>query len=60
MAEVIGLRRRRGVIRGSITRIKTRLRDLQDKEEQSDTPSHARQMAQRLETLGSEICTILL
>ena len=52
------LRRRRGVVRGSITRIKTKLRDLQRKEDQSHTPSYARQMAQRLESLNSEFKNI--
>ena len=48
------IRRRRGVVRGSITRLRSRLSELKGKTDELDTPSHARRMAQRLETLDSE------
>ena len=47
-------RRRRGVVRGMITRLTTRFVDLKLKIEQPETLSHTRQMAQRLRSLDSE------
>ena len=54
MATVATLRRRRGVVRASITRLRSRLRDLQDNIDQPETPNHARLMIQRLQSLDSE------
>jgi phytoene dehydrogenase-like protein len=51
--DIAALRRKRGTIRASITRIKTRLRALESKEDKSDFPNHAHQMTQRLDTLSS-------
>ena len=51
---ITDLRRKRGNVRSSITRIRTRLRTLQEKEDKSDIPNHARQMSQRLDTLSSK------
>ena len=51
---VPAIQRRRGVVRGSITRLRSRLSELKGKTDELDSPSHARQMAQRLETLDSE------
>ena len=48
------IRRQRGVVRGSITRLRSRLSELKGKTDELDMPSHARRMAQRLETLDSE------
>ena len=38
------LRKRRGVVRVSITRLGTRLRELEDTSDQPRTPDHARQL----------------
>ena len=51
---ITDLRRKRGNVRSSITRIRTRLRTLQEKEDKSDISNHARQMSQRLDTLSSK------
>lgn len=47
------LRKRQGVVRASITRLSTRLKDLESKADQPTTLDLARQMSQRLETLES-------
>ncbi len=47
-------RRRRGVVRGMITRLTIRFVDLKSKTELPDTLSHTRQMAQRLRSLDSK------
>ena len=55
MSETLAvLRRRRGVARGSITRIKTKVRGLRDKEDKSDVPNHARMLIRQLESLITE------
>ena len=51
------LRRRRGVARASITRLGTRLRELEGKIPDSSTPSIAHRMCQKLESLDSEFQT---
>ena len=52
------LRRRRGAVRGSITRIKTKLQRLREEDEDVDISSQARQMAQRLEALIADFTSI--
>ena len=48
------LRKRRGVVRASITRLFTRLKDLESKADQPTTLDLARQMSQKLESLDSD------
>ena len=48
------LRKRRGVVRASITRLSTRLKDLERKSDQPASFDLSRQMSQRLETLDSD------
>ena len=55
--DVATLRRRRGVVRASITRIATRLRELEGKVHEPSTPSLARRMSQRLEALDTDFKT---
>lgn len=54
MAELSTYRRRRGVARASITRLGTRLKDLEDNAIQPTTLNVAQRMAQKLETLDSD------
>ena len=53
--EVSKLRKRRGVVRASITRLDSRIKELEDVAEQPGTPGHARQLAIKLETLDSKL-----
>ena len=48
------LRKRRGVVRASITRLSSRLKDLESKVEQPTTLDHAQRMSKKLDTLDSE------
>lgn len=49
------LRRKRGTVRGSITRIKSRVADLRDRrEERTEVSANARQLGKKLESLASE------
>ena len=48
------LRKKRGIIRSSITRAKTRLRDLEAKTTRMDTRDHAQRMLDNLENLDSD------
>ena len=48
------LRKRRGVVRASITRLFTRLKDLESKADQPTTLDLARQISQKLESLDSD------
>ncbi len=57
VTDVATLRRRRGVVRGSVTRIATRLRELEEKVHEPATPSHAQRMSQRLEALDADFRT---
>ena len=52
--QITRLRRRRGVVRASITRLEKRLRELEDTAEQPATPDHARQLAVKLDTLVTD------
>ena len=47
------LRRRRGVVRASVTRLGNRLRELEDTRDQPATPAHAQQLYARLKDLDS-------
>lgn len=51
---VAALRRKRGVIRGSITRIKNRVDVLRTQEDKSEVTAIARQLGKKLESLTSE------
>ena len=51
------LRRRRGVVRASITRLNTRLKDLESKIHESSTLSLAHRMSQKLESLDGDFKT---
>ena len=51
---VATLRKRRGVVRASITRLSTRLRELESKIHEPSTPSHAHRMSQKLESLDAD------
>ena len=55
--DVATLRRRRGVVHASVTRIATRLRELEGKVHGPSTPSLARWMSQRLEALDTDFKT---
>lgn len=48
------LRRRRGTVKASITRLATRLNELEAKLEESSTLSHLRKLPAKLESLDSE------
>ena len=48
------LQKRRGVVHSFISRLTTRLKDLESKVEQPTTLDHAQQMSKRLETTDSE------
>ena len=48
------LRKRRGVIRASITRLTTRLKELEDGAPELDTPKHAQQLLGKLKSLDEE------
>ena len=50
---IFQLRRRRGVIRASVTRLGNRLRELKDIIDQPTTPAHARQLDAKLKDLDS-------
>ena len=52
--QITRLRRRRGVVRASITRLEKRLRELEDTAEQPATPDHARELAVKLDTLVTD------
>ena len=55
--DVAILRRRRGVMRASITRIATRLGELEGKVYEPSMPSLTHCMSQRLEALGADFKT---
>ena len=48
------LRKGRGVVRASITRLRTRLTELEDAADQPHTPDHARQLLGKLRSLDEE------
>ena len=48
------LKRRRGVVRSSITWLGMRLRELEDARNLPTTPAHAEQLAAKLETLDAD------
>ena len=52
------LRRRRGAVRGSITRLGGRLKDLEGAADRPDVGVHAKQLASRLDTLDSDFKTL--
>ncbi len=54
LRELTKLRRRRGVTRASITRLETRLNELEGLIQQPSNVEHARQLAAKLETLDAE------
>ena len=57
-APIAKLRKRRGVVRASITRLGTRLKELEDAADRPDTPQHAGQLAAKLRSLDGEFDTI--
>ena len=48
------LRKRRGVVRASITRLGTRLKELEETSDQPRTPDHARQLLTKLQSLDED------
>ena len=50
-------RKRRGVVKASITRLGSRLKELESKVEEPTTHDHAQRLATRLETLDAEFKT---
>ena len=48
------LRKRRGVVRASITRLAARLKELENASPEPDTPKHARQLSEKLKSLDEE------
>ena len=55
MAEISKLKKRRGTVKGSITRLRTRIEELELVADQPDTIDHAqRSLAAKLETLDAE------
>ena len=57
-AEISGKRKKRGVVRASTTRLKTKVRELEGTIDHPDTPSHARRISQKLDTLSSEFMDV--
>ena len=57
MALATTIRRRRGVVRASVTRLSTRLLELESKADQPATLDLAQQMSRRLESLDSDFRT---
>ena len=55
--KLAALRRRRGIIRSSITRLDKRIRELEDISDQPTTAAHARELAAKVETLGVDFKT---
>ena len=55
--ELSELRKRRGIVRASITRLDNRLKELEDIADQPGTPDHVRQLAAKREVLDSELKT---
>ena len=58
MPTIGNLRKRRGVVRGSITRLATRLRELEEITDQPRTADHASQLLAKLESLDGEFKAI--
>ena len=58
MLSIGNLRKRRGVVRGSITRLATRLRELEEITDQPRTADHASQLLAKLESLDGEFKAI--
>ena len=52
------LRRRRGAVRGSITRLGGRLKDLEGAADRPDVGVHAKQLASRIDTLDGDFKTL--
>ena len=50
-------RKRRGVVRGSITRLQTKIRGLEARLDDPDTPAHGRRILQKLSELDSDFKT---
>ena len=50
-------RKRRGVVKASITRLSSRLKELESKAEEPATHDHAQRLATRLDTLDAEFKT---
>ena len=53
-AAISALRRRRGIVKASITRLNTRLTELETKVHEPSTLSHAKKLSAKLESLDSE------
>lgn len=51
---ISNLRKRRGVVRASITRLGNRLKELEGDPDQPDTADHAQQLTTKLESLDSD------
>ncbi len=47
-------RRKRGVVRASITRLQTKIRDLESRPDDPDTPAHGRRISVRLKELEAD------
>ena len=58
--DINALRRRRGVVRASITRLTTRLRELESKTDQPDTVARAQQLSSKLNGLDTDFKVIHL
>ena len=58
--DINALRRRRGVVRASITRLTTRLRELESKTDQPDTVARAQQLLSKLNGLDTDFKVIHL
>ena len=56
--DVNALKRKRGVTRASITRVGTRLWDLEGKRDQPNTPAAAQQLCSKLRAIDAEFKTI--
>lgn len=54
MADISTVKKRRGVVRASMTRLATKLRDLKGMTDQPSTPDLVQAMTQKLNTLDAE------
>ena len=57
MSNVSALRKRRGVVRTSITRLTNHLKDLEEDADRPATLELARGMTRKLDTLDTDFCT---
>ena len=52
--DLASLKKRRGIVKASLTRLRTRLTNLESSVEQPDTVDHAKRLSTKLDTLDTE------